>query len=81
MKGPRRLTIDLSPAAWDRLDRLKELTEAGTKTGVIQQALQLLEFAVDAGQRGHVMLDKAPDGNVERLAILGISAGGKAVRP
>lgn len=72
-KPTQRLTLDLGERSWDRLTRLQDVMEAGTKVGVIQQALQLLEFVVDRTQVGHTFLDRDAAGNVETLAILGLT--------
>ena len=72
-KLTQRLTLDLSERSWERLSRLQEIMEAGTKVGVIQSALQLLEFVVDRTQQGHTFLDRDVAGNVETLAILGVT--------
>lgn len=72
-KPTQRITLDLSERSWDRLSRLQEVMEAGTKVGVIQSALQLLEFVVDRTQQGHTFLDRDAIGNVETLAILGLT--------
>ena len=72
-KFTQRLTLDLGERSWDRLTRLQEVMEAGTKVGVIQSALQLLEFVVDRTQQGHTFLDRDAAGNVETLAILGVT--------
>lgn len=72
-KKTQRLTLDLGERSWDRLSRLQEVMEAGTKVGVIQSALQLLEFVVDQTRQGHTFLQRDAKGNVGPLTILGLT--------
>ena len=47
-----RVTLDLSPKAASRLEKLQELLEADTKAGVIRQSLQLHEYLLDEARAG-----------------------------
>lgn len=72
-KKTQRLTLDLGERAWDRLSRLQEVMEAGTKVGVIQSALQLLEYFAERTEQGHSFLERDAKGNVGPLTILGVT--------
>lgn len=43
---PIRITVDLSPAFYDRLERIEGLTGAASKAEVVREALQLYEYLV-----------------------------------
>jgi len=47
-----RVQIDLAPQSYDRLKRLKEITEASSYTDVLKDALRLYEFILETDQKG-----------------------------
>jgi ribonucleotide monophosphatase NagD (HAD superfamily) len=47
-----RVTLDLSPKAAARLNKLQELLELDTKASVIRQSLQLHEFLINEARSG-----------------------------
>jgi hypothetical protein len=47
-----RVQIDLAPQSFDRLKRLKEITEASSYTDVLKDALSLYEFVIETDQTG-----------------------------
>jgi hypothetical protein len=47
-----RVQIDLAPQSFDRLKRLKDITEASSYTDVLKDALRLYEFIIENDQKG-----------------------------
>lgn len=47
----KRFQLDFAPQSSERLERLKELTEAASYAEVVANALRLYEFVIDEG--GH----------------------------
>jgi metal-responsive CopG/Arc/MetJ family transcriptional regulator len=79
MKGPAggrkiRITVDLSPALFERLGRLTELMGAESKATVIRDALRLLEYVAEQTAEGHRFFRETPTGEKEALVFLGIDA-------
>lgn len=75
MKGEGRkvrITVDLSPALFDRLERLTELLGAESKATVIRDALRLLEYVAEQTAEGGRFFREAPNGEKEALVFLGI---------
>jgi phage protein U len=75
-----RLTLDVTPEFYDRLEALERKTEAGSKANLIRQALQLYEYfvirTVDEGKEVVVRTPPA-DGrekSVELFPMLGAVA-------
>lgn len=71
-KNTQRLTLDLGERSWNRITQLQELMEDGTKTAVVQSALQLLEYMVEQIQRRSTFLVRDAQGNTEQIQILGL---------
>jgi hypothetical protein len=75
-----RLTLDVSPEFYERLEALERKTEAGSKAGLIRQALQLYEYfvirTVDEGKEIIVRTPPADDRekSVEFFPMLGAMA-------
>jgi len=61
-----RLTIDVTPEFYERLERLERRTEAGSKATVIRQALQLFEYFVLKTEEGKEIVIRTPSGGDER---------------
>ena len=68
-----RVTLDLSPQFYERLERLERLVDAGTKANVIRQALQIYEFLAQKSLAGHTFRTVDKDGQEEKLVFLGAS--------
>lgn len=68
----RRITIDLGQSAWDRINKLQEVIEGGTKTAVIASALQLFEYMAEQSQRGSRFFVCDERGNTESIQIFGL---------
>ena len=69
----QRVTLVLGEQASRRLERLQRLLDVRTIVGVIQQALQLLEFFVTKVTQGNEFLVRDKNGNLELITVLGIS--------
>ncbi len=65
-----RVTLDLTPQFYERLEQLEVLTEAGTKSNLIRQALQLYEYVAKRTQEGY-SFRAVKDGHEETLVFLG----------
>jgi Arc/MetJ-type ribon-helix-helix transcriptional regulator len=79
MKGPVkgrkiRITVDLSQALFERLERLTALIGAESKATVIRDALRLLEYVAEQTADGHRFFRETPNGDKEVLVFLGIEA-------
>jgi hypothetical protein len=61
-RATTRVQLELPPQAMERLQRLKEKTEAASYAEVIRNALRLLEALVDEHDKGGEFSLKRPDG-------------------
>ncbi len=72
-----RLTIDVTPDFYSRLEALEKKTDAGSKANLIRQALQLYEYfvvrTVDEGKE--IVVRTPPAGDRERTVDLFPLAG------
>ncbi len=66
-----RVTLDLSPQFYERLEHLEELVDAGTRSNVIRQALQLYEYIAQKSLEGYSFKAVGKDGVEEKLVFLG----------
>ncbi len=66
-----RVTLDLSPQFYERLEHLEELVDAGTRSNVIRQALQLYEYIAQKSLEGYSFKAVGKDGEEEKLVFLG----------
>lgn len=57
-----RVQLEMPPQAMERLQRLKERTEAASYAEVIRNALRLLEALVDEHEKGSEFMLKRTDG-------------------
>ncbi len=69
-----RVTLDLTPDFYQRLENLENLVEAGTKANLIRQALQLYEYVANRTIEGCSFRAVTPDGREETLVFLGSSS-------
>jgi Arc/MetJ-type ribon-helix-helix transcriptional regulator len=71
--GPQRATtrvqLELPPQAMDRLQRLKDKTEAASYAEVIRNALRLFEALVDEHEKGAEFSLKRADGETVAYQI------------
>ena len=67
-----RLTLDVTPELYERLEALERKTEAGSKANLIRQALQLYEYfvirTVDEGKE--IIVRTPPDDDREKRVDL-----------
>jgi len=66
-----RVTLDLTPDFYHRLEELEGLVEAGTKANLIRQALQLYEYVAKKTIEGHSFRAVSRDGQEETLVFIG----------
>ena len=57
------------PEAYERLQRLKEKTEANTTAQVIKSALRLYEYVIEESLKGNGFCLRKTDGKIEDLKI------------
>lgn len=79
-KGDKiRITLDLTPQFYERLQQLEGKVESGSKASLIRQALQVYEFFVDKALDGYgVSLCKGDQH--EQVHMLGLIPTNQAVR-
>lgn len=65
----KRVQMDLSPSSFQRLKRIKGLTEAGSYTEVMKDALRLYEFIVQKDTEGASFFVKPKDGDLAEIKI------------
>ena len=68
-RATTRVQLELPPQAMERLQRLKEKTEAASYAEVIRNALRLLEALVDEHEKGAEFALKRPDGETVAYKI------------
>jgi len=59
-----RVQLDLSPRALERLNELKEKTEAASYAEVVKNALKLYDGLIEEVERGSEFMLKDKDGNI-----------------
>lgn len=73
--GPERSTtrvqLELPPQAMERLQRLKEKTEAASYAEVIRNALRLYEAVIGEAERGAEFTVRQPDGALVPYRLFG----------
>src|SRR5262249_31526813 len=73
-----RISLDVTPGFYERLEALEELVEGDSKAGVIRQALQLYEFLVKQHLEG-ASFRVVRDGAEKEIAFFGFpEAAGEA---
>ena len=68
-RATTRVQLELPPQAMERLQRLKEKTEAASYAEVIRNALRLLEALVEEHEKGSEFALKRPDGETVAYKI------------
>jgi ribbon-helix-helix CopG family protein len=61
-RATTRVQLEMPPQAMERLQRMKDRTEAASYAEVIRNALRLFEALVDEHGKGSEFLLKRPDG-------------------
>lgn len=70
IKAPRRLQLELPPRSAQRLDRLKNLTEASSSAEVLRNALRIYDDLAARVDRGDELMLKTKDGDVVLFPLL-----------
>ena len=65
----QRLHLTLSPRSMNRLDMLKEKTEAPSYAEVLKDALRLYDDVIDQVEKGNIFLIRRPNGEVVEYRI------------
>lgn len=65
-----RITLDLTPQAYQRLERLEKDLDVVSKADVLRQALQLLEFFAQHTRKGATFTMRPPDGPEQKIVFL-----------
>ena len=68
-RATTRVQLELPPQAMERLQRLKEKTEAASYAEVIRNALRVLEALFDEHEKGSAFSLKRPDGETVAYKI------------
>lgn len=63
-----RVTLDLSPEFYKRLNELEKRTYLGNKATVIRHALTIYEHLVTLSEQGATIVIRVPDGSEEALS-------------
>ena len=61
-RGTTRVQLEMPPQAMERLQRLKDSTEAASYAEVIRNALRLYEALIAEAEKGSEFAIKSPDG-------------------
>jgi uncharacterized protein (DUF608 family) len=67
-----RVTLDLTPQFYERLEQLEDLVEADSKAGVIRQALQLYEYVARKSLEGWAFRAVNSNGKEENIVFLSV---------
>jgi hypothetical protein len=65
----RRVQMELSQGSFDRLNNLKEMTEASSYTEVMKDTLRLYEYFVQKDGEGSNFLVKSKNGEISEIKI------------
>lgn len=68
-RSTTRVQLEMPPQAMERLQRLKERTEAASYAEVIRNALRLYEAMVAEAEQGREFAIKSPDGVIAPYRI------------
>ncbi len=67
---PTRITIDLSPKSYARLEALEDIVGAASKSEVVREALRLYEYVAKQTQAGAKFLVDDGSGDMKRILIM-----------
>jgi hypothetical protein len=65
----RRVQMELSLGSFERLNRLKELSEATSYTEVMKDALRLYEYFIEQDINGSTFIVESKDGKKSEVKI------------
>ena len=68
-KSAKRLTLVFPERTYDRIERLRDLTDASSSTEVIRNALMVYEVIANAAQSGSTLLQRSANGQYQILPI------------
>ena len=68
-RSTTRVQLEMPPQAMERLQKLKDRTEAASYAEVIRNALRLFEALVDEHEKGAEFSLKRPDGEIVQYKI------------
>jgi len=71
----KRVTLDLSPRFFERLEALQDMTEAESKASLIRDALQVYEFIVKQTLKGCTFKAVSKEGESETIRFIGVASG------
>ncbi len=66
----KRITLDVTPEFYERLEHLERSVQARSKAEVIRDALQLYEYVADRQQAGWRFQARTEAGEIETLVFL-----------
>ena len=69
-KSTRRLQLELPPRSAERLERLKDLTEAASSAEVLRNALRIYDDLATRVDRGDELMLKTKEGDVVLFPLL-----------
>jgi hypothetical protein len=69
---PIRISVDLPPRSFERLEKIEELVGASSKADVVREALKVYEYLVGLAVRGveFQMIEKGGDKNDAKTLVL-----------
>ena len=65
-----RITLDLSPEFYKRLEQLTAMADAETKAEVIREALRLYEFVIKQREQGATFTIRQADGSEKDILLM-----------
>jgi hypothetical protein len=68
-RGTHRVQMDLSARSWERLKKLKDLSEATCYADVMKEALKLYEFLILEDEQGTEFLVRRKDGELMPIKL------------
>jgi hypothetical protein len=68
-RATTRVQLEMPPQAMERLQKMKDRTEAASYAEVIRNALRLFEALVDEHEKGAEFSLKRPDGEIVQYKI------------
>ena len=67
-----RVTVDLSPDAHARMERLQALVRARSKADLVREALRLYEWIAQKNEQGADVVLRTKDGKEKEVILLGL---------
>ena len=72
-KSTKRVTLDLSPRLFERLEKLQETVDADSKASLIRDALQVYEYIVSRSLAGFTFKAVPKKGESETIRFVGVA--------